>query len=275
MPDTVVNDLVDHGSNLVFFTTDETGRVVLAAEALREYLLEDTAALTARKEELLASVARAPETVEDRETLGRMGDLVKLIATAHKNAEADRVARKAPFLAAERLIDSVYKRDLTDPLAQGKVTVERRMTQFQRALAEQERRRREEEARRQREEAERLRLEAEEREAAAQDEQQLDEAITTHELARQAEADSRKADKAAEAPPAELSRERGEYGSIASLRREWTFRQPISRTDLDLELLREHLPLQALEQAIRSYIRAGGRELRGVEIFESTSTVVR
>lgn len=37
----------------------------------------------------------------------------------------------------------------------------------------------------------------------------------------------------------------------------------------------QHLPHAALHQAVRSYIKAGGRDLRGVRIFEDTTAVVR
>ena len=49
----------------------------------------------------------------------------------------------------------------------------------------------------------------------------------------------------------------------------------LDRETIDLEALRPHLPTQALEQAVRSFIRAGGRKLEGVRIFENTGTTVR
>ena len=49
----------------------------------------------------------------------------------------------------------------------------------------------------------------------------------------------------------------------------------IDRASLDLEALRFHIPADGLEKAVRSLIKAGGRELRGTRIFETTVATVR
>jgi hypothetical protein len=121
-----------------------------------------------------------------------------------------------------------------------------------------------------RERQERERQARAEAEAAAQrirDEQSLARAIA-------AEAELDTAVREAAAKPAELSRTRGEYGAVASLRTDWTFRD-LDRAELDLEMLRQHIPTDGLEKAVRSFIRAGGRTLAGVVIFEETGAVVR
>ena len=268
------NDLLPGaGHNLGFVSLDRDGRVELDADTMREYLGEEIAALTARKAELLASVGRAPATIGDENTAGKIADLVKLIAACIKNAEADRVARKEPFLEGGRVIDGVF-RGITEPLLRAKTDVERRLTLWQREKAEAERRRREEVARQEREEAERQRLAAEQAERKARTEADIDQAISADALAQQRKADAIAAQRAAEAKPAELSRERSDYGAVASLRRFWDFTD-LDRETVDLEALRSHLPLDAIEKAIRSYVRAGGRELRGARIFENTATSVR
>jgi hypothetical protein len=61
---------------------------------------------------------------------------------------------------------------------------------------------------------------------------------------------------------------RGEMGAVTSLVERWEFSH-LDRETLDLETLREHIPLDGLEKAVRSYIKAGGRELGGVRIFLS------
>lgn len=81
-------------------------------------------------------------------------------------------------------------------------------------------------------------------------------------------------EKKADANQAELSRTRGDLGSVSSLRTDWVH-DGFDRAELDLEALRQHLPADAIDQAIRSFIRAGGRELRGTRIFEQTTAVVR
>ncbi len=71
-----------------------------------------------------------------------------------------------------------------------------------------------------------------------------------------------------------MSRTRGEYGSMSSLRTSWVFDE-IDRATLDLEALRPYLPTDGLDKAVRAFIKAGGRELKGTNIFETTAAVVR
>ena len=92
--------------------------------------------------------------------------------------------------------------------------------------------------------------------------------------AERAEKKAEKSEDKATAKPADLSRVRGEAGSVSSLRTFYTFRN-LDRRSLDLEALRQHIPIGALETAVRSFIDAGGLELRGVEIFEDTQTTTR
>jgi DNA polymerase III gamma/tau subunit len=98
---------------------------------------------------------------------------------------------------------------------------------------------------------------------------------------REAEDESASADKKAdrfedkaEGKSSDMSRIRGEAGSVSSLREFWNFRR-LDRSALDLEQLRQHIPETALETAIRSFIDAGGRKLQGVEIFPDTGTTTR
>jgi hypothetical protein len=268
------NDLLPGmGHNLGFVSLDDDGRVLLDSTVMREYLEEEIAALVARKAELLGSVGRVPASVSDDMTAGRVADLIKMIAACIKNAEADRVARKEPFLDGGRVIDGVF-RGITEPLMRAKTDVERKLTLYQREVAEAERRRREEVAHQEREEAERQRKEAEAAAAAAATEADVDDAISADALAQQREADAVAAQREAEAKPAELSRQRSDYGAVASLRRFWDM-DGLDRDKLDLETLRPFLPLDALEKAVRGFVRSGGRELRGVRIFSNTATSVR
>jgi len=152
--------------------------------------------------------------------------------------------------------------------------VESALTNYLRRKEQEERQRREAEALRARQEEERQRREAEEAAAKIRDEKSLADAIAAEQAAKVTTADAEKAERAAIAKPAELSRTRGEYGAVSSLRTEWTFAD-MDRAALDLEALRHHLPTDGIERAIRSFVRAGGRELRGVRIYEQTSAVVR
>lgn len=243
------------------------------ADPLRDRLSEEHAALMKRRDELLEATDRAPAVIEDEDTAGKMTDFIKQVQAAIKAAEGARVAEKEPFLAAGRTVDGWFKK-MTDPLADAKKKLERVLTEYQRKKAERERREREEAARREREEAERAAREAAERAAALQSEADLAGAIVAEEAAAQAAADAARAAQAAAAKPADLSRSRGDYGGVASLRTFWDF-EGLDRDALDLEALRPHIPADALEKAVRSFVKAGGRQLRGVRIFENTQTVVR
>lgn len=243
------------------------------ASDLPEWLASEHDQLTARRDELLAAAERAPAEVTDDDTLRKMSDFVKQLTACTKASEAARVAAKEPTLSAGRVIDGFFKA-ISDPIDKTKQTVERRMTAYQRQVAEAERRRREEEAAYARMEAERQSREAAEKAAAMRSERDLQEAASAEEMARQAAADAEQARKAAMARAADLTRTRSDYGVTASLRAEWVGRV-VDRQAIDLETLRPHIALDALEKAVRSFVRAGGRQLAGAEIHEETHTVVR
>lgn len=263
MPDDIRNPRLDIGGN----------NPPSPIEALRAELAENSGKLIARRDELLSGVERAPAEIADEEICGKVADLVKMIMACHKASEAARVAAKEPYLEAGRAVDGFY-RAITDPLEKARKTLDQRLTAYQRRKAEEERRRREEEAARQRAEAEAARRAAEEAEAKARDERDLADAITAEEIARQAVADAAMAQRAAEAKPAELSRSRGDYGAVASLRTRWVG-EIADRDALDLDALRPHLPIDGLERAVNAFVRAGGRELRGAKIYEVSTTAVR
>lgn len=226
-----------------------------------------------RAQELLAAAQRVPETVADEETAGKVADFIKQLTACNKAAEGARVAEKEPHLAASRVVDGFFKA-VTDPLDTAKKGIEKRLTAFLRQKEEAARKERERIAADERAAAEAARKAAEAAEAAIHDPTGLAAAIDAEEAARKAAADAERAQKAAEVKAADLSRSRGEYGSLASLRTFWDFAD-MDRAALDLETLRQHIPADALEKAVRSYIKAGGRELRGVRIFENTQASVR
>ena len=243
------------------------------ANPIRDRLTEDYAGMLVRRDELLGAADRVPPTVEDENTAQKVGDFIKQLQAAMKNADATRVSEKEPYLAGGRQTDGFFKA-ITEPLAKVKKEIEGRLNIFLRKKADAERRAREEAEKKARKEAERAAQEVAERIKALKDEEGLEAAITAEEVAKHAKADALKAAKEAEAKAAELSRTRGDYGSVASLRTFWDFKD-FDRDKLDLGALRAHLPEEALYKAVRSYIKAGGRELVGVTIFENTSTTVR
>ena len=244
------------------------------ADPLRDRLEDTHGALIGRQAALLADAAtRAPETIEDEDTAAAVSDYIKELSACVKTLEGARVSEKEPFLKSGRTVDGFFKK-MADSLDTVKRTVEKGLTVYQRKVAEEERKRREEEERRAREEAERARKVAEARASALAAETDLSPAIEAEREAEQAAADLARAERETRANAAELSRTRSDKGAVASLRTFWDF-DGLDRDTIDLEKLRHHLPQVALESAVRSFVKAGGRKLDGAHIFENTATVVR
>lgn len=242
------------------------------ADPLRERLAVDHEPILSRADELLAALARVPAEI-DVETAGKASDYVKMIAATIKDLDRVRIGEKEPYLAGGRTVDGFFKAPV-DKLEKAKREVEGRLQKHLRAVAEAERRRRDEAERAAREEAERRRREAEEAAARIASEAQLDAAVAMERAAQQAAADAARAAQQADAKAADLARTRSDYGSLATLRTSWAFKD-MDRDALDLEALRAHLPTDALEKAVRSFIKAGGRQLRGCTIFEAETAIVR
>lgn len=241
-------------------------------EILRERLSNDNSDVLQRRDDLIAACDRIPPITTD-ETAGKVSDHIKQIATCIKTADGRRVAAKEPFLESGRAVDGFFKA-ISDPLSAAKTAVERNLTAYLREKADAERRRRDEAARIAREEAERQAEEARRAAETLRTETDLTDALAAEAAAKQQAADAARAGKEAAAKAAEMSRTRGDYGAVSSLRTTWEF-DGLDRAEIDLEALRPYLPLDGLEKAVRAAIKAGVRDLRGVRIFESTSAVVR
>jgi hypothetical protein len=239
-------------------------------ELLRAHLAETHKSLIARRDELLAAFERAPATVESDEDDANFATLCVLLAKLDKSAETTRVAVKDPFLTLERAVDGFFNTILL-PIRKAKTLLAARQTIFKRRKADEETARRNAELRRQREEADRRRLEEAAAAQAITDAASLDEAVAAEGRRKIADADVATAQREAQAPAKDLARTRADTGAVSSMTTFWDFAN-LDRERLDLEPLRAHLPQAALEQAVRSFVRAGGRNLRGVEIFENNRT---
>ena len=226
-----------------------------------------------RRADLLEAAKRAPETIEDAETAGRVADVIKQLIAHEKAADKARTEAKAPHLERGRWIDAFFKGTAVAGIADVKKTLNARLTAYQREEAAKERRRREEEERRRREEAERARREAEAKAQAAETEGDLEAAVQAEDEAREAQAEAERAARASQAGSADLSRQHSGAGSVASLRTTWKC-TGFDHQTVDLGALRHHLSRDAIERAIRAYIRAGGRELRGATIAEISESRV-
>lgn len=245
---------------------------LLVGEALREKLRDENTDILDRADQLLEAAGRLP-AIDNDDVAGKVGDYIKQLTALIKMAETRRTSAKEPYLEGGRHVDGFFKA-VTDPVGKIKETVGKLLTIYEREKEAAARARRIEEERIAREAAQKAAAEAAAAAAAAADDKSLDTAIAAEKAAEVAAADLAKAAQAAEVKPAELSRTRGEYGSMTSLRTEWVF-DNLDRAQLDLEELRPYLPTDGLEKAVRAFIKAGGRQLRGVTIYESTKAVVR
>jgi hypothetical protein len=245
---------------------------LLVGDALRDKLAGENGDLIRRRDDLLAAAGRIP-AIDSDDIAGRVSDYIKQLTALTKAAESKRTDAKEPYLEGGRNIDGFFK-GITDPVARAKTAIERRLTEYLREKEARARREREEQERLAREAAETARREAEARARALADEKSLQAAIAAEKAAETASADLVKAAQAAAVKPAELSRTRGDYGAVSSLRTQWVF-EGIDRAEIDLEALRFHIPADGLEKAVRSFIKAGGRELRGTRIYETTVASVR
>lgn len=262
-------------------------------EAIREYLTETEADIVNRRAELAAALDRMPETIEDEETAQRATDFSKQIAAARKDAESRRVGAKAPWDHAAAATHAFYKKE-TDGLDAIKRSVDTRIQGFLQAKAEKARREAAERERAAREEEDRNRREAEAAEAARRKAER--EAVKAKDDEAAAEARERAAKAAAVADRAraeeeqanalrqaaitdmaatstERSRTRGDFGSVASLRKSYDF----EIEDLD-SVPRQFLTIN--EKAIRDHIRDRPANqppapVAGLKFVEKTSVAVR
>ena len=238
-------------------------------DPLLERLRENHADLIKRRGELLYSIDQAPTDIDDEASAGELADFIQIeVAEFIKGAKRVHHDEKMPFLAAGRTVDS-FLHTLVDAVEEGKLKVNGVRKRYADAKAAEERRRRDEEARVARAEAQRIEQEAAERAAAMQKSEDLVSALRAEGEADQARRDAEKAEKVAAEKPAQMGRSRGERGGMTTLKQFWDHAD-LDREAIDLNALREHLPMDAIEQAVRSYIKAGGRTLTGVRIFENT-----
>lgn len=233
-------------------------------EALRERLRDDHGEKMRRADDLLAGAGRVPDAITDDEMAGKISDFLKQIAAHMKLLDHGRVTEKEPHLSAGRAIDGFFGGPIK-ALDEAKTKISRRLAAFLKAKEDAERRRREEEARRVREEAERKAAEAAALEAAGRVEQ-ADVALAEAQIAEAMAEQAGRGD--------DHTRARGEYGAVSTLAAAWTF-EVEDRAKIPLDLLRPYLPAAAVDSAIRAFIKAGGRALPGVRIFEEAKALVR
>lgn len=187
-----------------------------SADAIKEWLNDTHRTLINRRDELLAGYKRFSDAtkngIKDEDVQRRAGDFGGargMMGAFLSECTTQRTSEKKPFLDGGRAVDAFFA-TLTDPISRCQADVRAKMTAFASEL---------EVKRRAAAEAEAARLAAEA--AAAQDraietmeETDLEDAAEASQAAEAAQAQ-------AEATPAQLSRVRGDMGTLVSLRTRW------------------------------------------------------
>ncbi|WP_299074763.1 hypothetical protein [uncultured Paraglaciecola sp.] len=239
------------------------------AELLKDKLASDNAAAIKRADELIEEASNLPDKVETDEQAKAATDTIKSLMAARKSIETIRVNEKEPYLTLGRVVDGFFK-ESTNRLDQAKENAKAPLDSYIKIQAEKERQRRIEEAAKQRREAE----EAAKIAAALEKTNQQEESSRMRDQATIAEMGAERLDRFSQASPADLSKTRTGSGALASLRTVWVG-EVIDQKELDLGLLRHHLSPDALQKAVNSFVKAGGRELKGAKIYEKSETIVR
>lgn len=233
-------------------------------ETLAQRIADDNRDLSERKTKLLAEAAELPKVIKNEEQSGKFSDLVKRMRTLYKEAEAIRVATKAPVLEAEYICDSLFgkfKKALEDQITE----LNRRGTIYDTAVEDKKRAVLEAAALKAREEEDRARREAEKAAKKAN----TDKAIDAAETAAAARNVRVEAERAADVAPAELTRSRGEM-SVSSLVE--TYHGEITDYEkVDLNALRKYLSRSELDKAAERAgkdLKADGvGTIKGVRIY--------
>lgn len=251
------------------------------AAALRDNLDAKYAEFVDRANELMATGGTWLQVTSEEEAK-QVSDLRKGFLKLGQHFDAMRKSEKEPFASLARIVDGWFL-PRQDKLKAELIRLNGIEIQYLQMKEAAERARREEEAARLRKEAEAKLKAAQEEEARHLATQQfqnpnLPPMKSAMELAMvaamAADAEAQRAEKAALAKPAELSRTRGDLGSVSSLRRHWTG-ELVDRARLDLEALRDHFATDDLDKAIKSWVRANTGdnkappELKGARVYQA------
>lgn len=229
---------------------------------IREKAIRDQLALVTK--------TSPPESIADEKEAGDITEILKsLIVVGNDVAKAHKEV-KAPYLECGNAVDA-WKRGLEAELAIAKKSYEAPMKDYLDRRATAERKRQLEEAQKERERAEALAAEA-----AAHDNagiadtagELMDEAINSEAMAERIELN------AYTAKPSALAKARSFSGASASQKLVWTG-EIENLSAIDLNLLRNNFVGDAIQKAVDSFVRGGGRKLDGVNIWEKPTLSIR
>ena len=254
-------------------------QVIDYGEEMRGKLAEDYRDLNLKVTDLLNEARALPKKLEDEDAHNKSVAIVKKLRDELQNVEANRKKEKDPHLQRGRAVDSFFG-DIKDRLDKAIDILLGRIRVYLDAKVEAERIAREKAAEAERKRAQEAQVRAAIEAAKAENAKQIGKALKHAANAQQFQAQAQvaaqqaaRSEAAAHASVADLARTRTDAGT-STLRTEWKY-EITALDEIDLEKLRPYIAKSEIEKAIRLYIRAGGRELKGARIFESTSAVVR
>jgi hypothetical protein len=211
-----------------------------------------------------------PEVIADEQESGRVTDAIKGVANLIRKVADIHKSVKEPYLECGRACDG-WKKRMEGELEIVKAGFAKPLNAFLEKKAAEERARQIEAARVERERAEALAAEAAAHEKAGITDtatELMDAALDTEAMAERME------DKVYTAPPSQLTKSRSIYGATASQKLVWSGEiENISA--IDLNQLRNHFGLDAIQKAINAFVRDGGRKLDGVQITQKSQLSVR
>lgn len=211
-----------------------------------------------------------PDVISDELEAGRVTDAMKHAANIIKKVGDIHKATKEPYLECGRACDGWKKRMETE-FEIVKSSYAKPLKAFLDKREAEERARQIEAAKAERERAEALAAEAAACEKAGIDDtaqELMDAAVSSEIIAERME------EKVHTATPSQLAKSRSLYGATASQKLVWCGEiENISA--IDLNQLRSHFTLDAIQKAINAFVRDGGRTLDGVKIDQKSQLNVR
>lgn len=237
---------------------------------LREALADATQALRAEYDEIAEAANGLPAEITSDDLDAKASALGYRAAQCWAKLEELRKEEKRPHIVAGKAVDDYFGVFLAKCDAIKK-TLAARVGAWKQKKADAERARQAEVAAAQRAEADRLAKEAAEAEASGG----IGDAAAAATMAKAAEARAEDAEAAAAAPIAETVRVRDSDSGVVSTGSETYDFTIDDLSKIPLTPLRKHLGKDCIERAVRAFVRAGGRELKGVRIFPKTAVQFR
>jgi hypothetical protein len=214
-----------------------------------------------RINDLIGSADRANAT--DDESAGRCAELIRQMTAVEKLVDDERTKVKAPYLAAGRSVDDAAKA-LVSTLGSKKAAVRGKAESYLREKQAREAA----ERRRQEEERERLRREA--------DERAREEAAKAAEENRAPDPEIMEAPVTVAAKPIEEAKAevRSDFGALASTRKVWVGQ--VNDYAKAFKAVKSNPGVRdAIDKAVAALVRAGQREIPGVDVVQDVSLTVR